>query len=93
MASLLAEPKLWILDEPLTGLDPQTASSLTTHIKNYANQGNAVVFSSHNLDVVEKICDRLIIVNNGKIVSDIVISEFKKTSKISLEEFFMEKSK
>jgi ribonuclease P protein component len=55
--------------------------------------GNAVVFSSHNLDVVEKICDRLIIINNGKIVSDIVISEFKKTSKISLEEFFMEKSK
>lgn len=92
MASLLSEPKLWILDEPITGLDPQTALSLTEYMKKYAEKGNAVLFSSHNLDVVEKICDRVIIINNGKLVYDNDIDELKKNSKKTLEQFFMEKS-
>lgn len=91
MASLLSEPKLWILDEPITGLDPQTSLSLINYMKQYAKKGNAVLFSSHNLDVVEKICDRVIIINNGKLVYDNDISDLK-SSKKTLEQFFMEQS-
>ena len=93
MASLLSDPKLWILDEPITGLDPQTANCLIEFMKQYAKSGRAVLFSSHNLDVVQKVCDKIVIINNGKVVSDINVQEFKKTSNISLGKYFMEKSR
>lgn len=90
MASLVSYPKLWILDEPITGLDPQTYTNLLNYMKDYASKGNAILFSSHNLDVVEKICNRTIIINNGNKVADLNIKEFMKTSKIPLEQYFME---
>ena len=91
MASLLPSPKLWVLDEPTTGLDPQTTSSLLNYIQSYAKKGNAVLFSSHNLDIVQKICDRAIIINNGSLFADWNIEELEKKSKnFELENLFME---
>lgn len=90
MASLISNPKLWILDEPITGLDPQTSFNLIEYMKNYAKEGNAVLFSSHNLDIVEKLCDSAIVINNGKEVANINIGDFKNLSEQSLEEYFME---
>jgi len=93
MASLISNPKLWILDEPITGLDTQTANNLLDFMKSYASNGNAVLFSSHNLDIVQRICDRAIIINNGKLVADLNIDELEKNSDFILEEYFMEKVK
>lgn len=90
MASIVSNPKLWILDEPHTGLDPQTTLALRNFMKEYAMKGNCVIFSSHNLDIVEKICDKVIIINNGELVANIDMKEFKKTGQ-SLEEYFIEK--
>lgn len=92
MASLIHNPKLWLLDEPLTGLDPQTSKALHKYMNKYRQKGNAVLYSSHNLDAVEKTCDRAYIINNGKIVANIDIAEFKKNNPgKSLETAFMEK--
>lgn len=93
MASLIASPKLWILDEPLTGLDVQTATSLMAYMKEYAKKGNAVLFSSHNLNNVEKICNRLIIINHGEKVEDCKLSKLQKANGFTLEDYFMEKVK
>ena len=91
MANLIHRPKLWLLDEPLTGLDPQTSKALRDYMEVYKEKGNAVLYSSHNLDAVEKTCDRAYIINGGEIVADIVISEFKKNNpNKTLEDQFME---
>ncbi len=91
MASLIHRPKLWLLDEPLTGLDPQTSKALREYMQVYKQQGNAVLYSSHNLDAVEKTCDRAYIINNGKLVSSIDIAKFKKKNpEKSLEDAFIE---
>lgn len=91
MASLIHRPKLWLLDEPLTGLDPQTAKSLREYMIIYKSSGNTVLYSSHNLDAVEKTCDRAYIINNGQIVRDINIAEFTATNPDkSLETAFIE---
>ena len=91
MASLVHQPKLWLLDEPLTGLDPQTSKALRDYMQVYKSKGNGVLYSSHNLDAVEKTCDRAYIINNGRIVENIVIAEFKKNNPDkTLEEAFIE---
>jgi len=93
MSSLISHPKFWILDEPITGLDTQTSLNLLDYMKNYAREGNAVLFSSHNLDIVQKICDRAIIINNGKLVANLNIDELEKTSDFELEKYFIEQVK
>lgn len=91
MASLIHQPKLWLLDEPLTGLDPQTSKALRKYMQVYKAKGNGVLYSSHNLDAVEKTCDRAYIINKGRIVEDIVIADFKKNNPDkTLEEAFIE---
>lgn len=91
MASLIHQPKLWLLDEPLTGLDPQTSKALREYMQVYKAKGNGVLYSSHNLDAVEKTCDRAYIINKGRIVEDIVIADFKKNNPDkTLEEAFIE---
>ena len=88
MASILSEPELWILDEPLTGLDPQTSMALKKLMQEYAKEGHTVIFSSHNLDVVEKICDRVLIISDGNLVKDMSRSEIDSLD-CSLEEYFV----
>ncbi len=68
IATLIHEPKLIILDEPFSGLDPVNAELLKDGIIELKEHGSCVIFSSHNMDNVEKICDHLIMLRNGKMV-------------------------
>lgn len=88
IAALVHEPKLWILDEPLTGLDPQSAYQLKQAMRNHADKGNAVFFSSHILDVVENLCDRVCIIKKGTLQGIYDLKELKQ-QQISLESLFM----
>ena len=91
MASLIHEPKLWLLDEPLTGLDPQTSKALRDYMEVYKKKNNTVLYSSHNLDAVEKTCDRVYIISNGTIYKAIDINQFKtENPDKTLEDAFIE---
>lgn len=68
LASLIYKPEFLILDEPFSGLDPYNANLLMGIIKEINNQGTTIIFSSHNMENVEYLCDRLIMLKNGKIV-------------------------
>ncbi len=65
-AALVHNPAVWILDEPLTGLDPKSAFALKGMMREHADAGNSVLFSTHVLEVAEKLCDKVIIINHGK---------------------------
>ena len=69
VASLMHNPKIWILDEPTVGLDIMAVEELKRMMREYANHGKTVFVTSHNIDLVAKICDRVAIVNDGKIVN------------------------
>ena len=88
IGALIHNPKLWVLDEPLTGLDPQSSYQLKQVMKQHAKEGNTVFFSSHILDVVENLCDRCCIIKKGKLQGVYDLKELKKTGQ-SLEEIFM----
>ena len=66
IAALVHNPPVWILDEPMTGLDPQAAYELKNMMREHAAKGNCVLFSTHVLEVAEKLCDRILIINHGK---------------------------
>ena len=88
MGALIHNPRVFILDEPMVGLDPYTASQVKVFFKEHAAAGNLVLFSSHNLDVVEKLCNRVYIIDQGVILEEIDIAEFKETGR-DLEEYFL----
>ena len=90
--ALLSEPKNWILDEPMTGLDPKSSYDLKEMMKEHAKSGKTVFFSTHVLEVAEKICDRVGIINKGKLVFVGTLEEMKEKFKEngSLEELFLE---
>ena len=92
---LLHNPKNWIIDEPMTGLDPKSTYELKTLMKEHAKKGNSVFFSTHILDVAERLCDRIAIINKGKILFIGTYEEMKNELKEnkSLEELFMEITK
>lgn len=69
VASLLHSPKIWILDEPTVGLDIMAVEELKKMMREYANHGNTVFVTSHNIELVSKICDRVAIINEGKVVA------------------------
>ena len=89
---LLHNPKNWILDEPITGLDPKAIYDLKIMMKEHAKKGNVVFFSTHILEVAENLCDRAAIIHKGKILFLGTIGELKNKMKenTSLEEIFME---
>lgn len=89
--ALIHNPKVWILDEPLTGLDPRSAFLLKEQMKEHKNQGNSVFFSTHVLEVAEKLCDRIGIIDKGKLILVGTIEELKKKAQTntSLEDVFM----
>ncbi|MBC8536807.1 ABC transporter ATP-binding protein [Feifania hominis] len=87
---LLHEPSNWILDEPMTGLDPKSAFILKQMMREHAQKGYSVIFSTHVLEVAEKLCDRVGIINKGKLVMSGTYDEIKeKSNDASLEEFFL----
>ena len=68
IATLVHDPKVWILDEPMVGLDPQSAFNLKRMMREHADKGNTVMFSTHVLEIAEKVCDRIMIIDSGKII-------------------------
>lgn len=88
ISALVHEPKVWILDEPLTGLDPNSIYQVKECMKKHAAKGNIVFFSSHLIDIVEKLCDRIAIIKKGHIQCITDVNEIEKTGK-SLEDFYM----
>ena len=95
IGSLLHEPKNWIIDEPMTGLDPKSTFELKKIMKEIAEKNKTVFFSTHILDVAEKLCDRIGIINNGKLLFVGTIDEMREELKEnkSLEELYMEITK
>lgn len=87
LGALTHEPKLWILDEPMVGLDHQTMALLCEYIRNYANENHCVLFSSHNLEVVKNTCDRVIFIKNGEL-ADIV--DLTKADNFDLNGYYAE---
>ncbi len=67
MGALVHMPKVWILDEPMTGLDPKSAFELKAMMREHAEKGNTVFFSTHVLEVAEKLCDKVAVISSGKI--------------------------
>lgn len=88
MSALIHNPKVWILDEPLTGLDPNSIFQVKECMRLHAQQGNIVFFSSHIIDVVERICDKIAIIRKGQIqcVEDVHKLEAQGQN---LEQFYM----
>ena len=89
IGAMIHQPKVWILDEPLTGLDPQSAHDLKKLMREHADNGNTVFFSSHIIDVVEKVCDRIAIINHGKLLAVDTLDAIRANSDVSLEEIFL----
>ena len=90
ISALAHDPDIFILDEPMTGLDPQSSYALKQIMIDFAKQGKLVFFSSHVLEVVEKICSRIFIIDKGRLVAEFTIEELReKRSDLSLEDFFL----
>lgn len=92
MGALVHNPTVWILDEPMTGLDPRSSYILKEMMREHADKGNTVFFSTHVLEVAEKICDRIAIINKGNILFCGTFEELKEEFKEdkSLENIFLE---
>ena len=91
IGALLHNPELWILDEPMTGLDPRASHILKTEMRNHCDKGNTVFFSTHVLEVAEKLCDRIGIIFKGKLVAVGTLEELRSGEKgASLEHIFLE---
>lgn len=89
VASLLHNPKIWILDEPTVGLDIMAVEELKKMMREYANHGKTVFVTSHNIDLVAKLCDRVAIVNKGKVMALYDLNR-EPNRRIQLAKIFME---
>ena len=92
ISALIHDPKLLILDEPMVGLDPKSSLQLKEIMRERCNRGNTVFFSTHILEVAEKLCDRIAIINKGKIIALGTMEELRRygEEKESLENIFLE---
>ncbi len=92
MGALIHNPSVWILDEPLTGLDPQSAFELKQMMREHVQKGNSVFFSTHVLEVAEKLCDEICIIKKGEFLYCGTLDELRATHKsnASLENIFLE---
>ena len=90
-AALVHNPPVWILDEPMTGLDPKAAYELKNMMREHAAEGNCVFFSTHVLEVAEQLCDRIIIIRKGELVFNGTLDELRQAYPgQSLEMIFLE---
>jgi len=88
-SALLHSPDVIVMDEPLSGLDANTALMLKELLRTLADEGKTIFYCSHILEVVENLCDRVVIINGGKIIADGSVGELKEmTKKRSLEDVF-----
>jgi len=87
--ALLHNPEILLLDEPLSGLDVTTGLILKNLIRQLAGIGKIIIYSSHILEIVEKICSRIIIIHRGRIVADDSVEKLRNLMKLpSLEDIF-----
>lgn len=91
ISALMHEPKLILLDEPFVGLDPKAAHTLKEMMRDFCAKGGAIFFSTHVLEVAEKLCDKVAIIKSGKIVKVGTMEEVKGDE--SLEEVFLDLEK
>ena len=84
----MRDPLLYILDEPFVGLDPKASFTLKELVREKAKEGKMIFFSTHVLDVAEKLCNRIAIIRDGKLIVDGEMDRIIKDK--SLEEVFME---
>ena len=90
ISQLIHEPDVWILDEPTVGLDPKSSYTLKEMMKEHASKGKTVFFSTHILEIAEKLCDRVIIIFKGKKIYEGTLDELKEKYKDkSLEEIYI----
>ena len=88
ISALIHEPKVLIMDEPFVGLDPLSTHTLKELMKDLTKEGKIIFFSTHVLDVAEKLCNKIAIIKNGKILVEGNMKEITKNS--SLEDIFLE---
>lgn len=88
ISAWIHEPKLIIMDEPFVGLDPKAAHLLKSMMREVCNNGGAIFFSTHVLEVAEKLCDKIAIIKKGKLIRSGTMDEVKGDD--SLEEVFLE---
>lgn len=90
-AALIHNPPVWILDEPMTGLDPKAAYELKNMMREHAKEGNCVFFSTHVLEVAEQLCDRIIIIRHGSLVFTGTLDELRtEYPDMTLEQIFLQ---
>lgn len=88
IGALIHDPKLVIMDEPFVGLDPKAAHTLKGLMREICDRGGAIFFSTHVLEVAEKLCDKIAIIKNGKLIRSGTMEEVRGDS--SLESIFLE---
>ena len=88
IAALIHDPKVIIMDEPFVGLDPLSTHTLKEIMKDLTKEGKIIFFSTHVLDVAEKLCNKIAIIKNGEILIEGTMKEITKNS--SLEDIFLE---
>ena len=89
IGSLLHSPKIWILDEPTVGLDIMAVEELKKMMREYANHGNTVFVTSHNIDLVSKLCDRVAIINDG-VVKELFDLNKNPNKRLQLSKIFID---
>ena len=88
MAALIHEPKLILMDEPFVGLDPMAAHQLKQLMREHCDRGGAIFFSTHVLEVAEKLCDKVAIIKGGKLLTSGTMAQVRGNA--SLEQVFLE---
>ncbi len=93
IGSLIHNPDVWILDEPMVGLDPKSSHTLKETMRQHCDTGKVVLFSTHVLEVAERLCDRVLIINHGQLLASGTIDELRQQKgggDSSLESLFLE---
>ena len=90
--ALLVEPQVFVLDEPLTGLDPRSAHHLKEAMRGHCDRGGTLFFSTHVMEVAEKFCDRIAIIHKGRLIACGSLDELRRQAgeSQSLENIFLE---
>ncbi len=88
--ALLPDPPLWIMDEPMVGLDPKSQHLLKQEMRAHCDRGNTIFFSTHVLEVAERLCDRIAIINHGNIIAVGTLEQLRSGSNETLESLFLE---
>lgn len=91
IGALIHNPPVWVLDEPMVGLDPRAAHILKEEMRRHCEAGNTVFFSTHVLDVAEKLCNEIAIINKGQLIAQGSLEELRSGERgASLEQLFLD---